>query len=249
MTFKNSSHATTKQVAYEYDSLDRRVRKRVDETGNGSWDRGEQYVYDGAHIALQFDDGGTLERRNLFGPAVDQILASEFIGSPNETNWYLADHLGTVRDVFSYDNSTDTLTNEGHIEYDSFGNILSGLAAATLAHFAYTGREWDADAELFYYHHRWYDAVLGQFISQNPIGFAAGDTNARRYVGNIVMSLYDPTGLHPPAPNVPWDDILRDMSMRQEAILYYEQHFHIRVGQYSPHFERWLAAGGYQRVI
>jgi hypothetical protein len=61
------------------------VRKRVDETANSSWDRGEQYVYDGAHIALVFDDAGDLARRNLFGPAVDQILASEFVDSSNYT--------------------------------------------------------------------------------------------------------------------------------------------------------------------
>jgi hypothetical protein len=83
----------------------------VDDNGNGTWDRGEQYVYDGAHIALQFDDAGDLTRRNLFGPAIDQILASEFIGSPNDTHWYFADHLGTVRDVYSYDDVLNDLVS------------------------------------------------------------------------------------------------------------------------------------------
>jgi RHS repeat-associated protein len=195
VTFKNSSHATTKQVAYEYDAFDRRVRKRADTDGNSTWDRGEQYVYDGQHIALVFDDSGDLIRRNLFGPAIDQILASEFIGSPNDTHWYFADHLGTVRDVYSYDDVLNDLVSEGHIEYDSFGNIVDGAAAAEEAHFSYTGREWDADAELFYYRHRWYDAKLGQFISQDPIGFQAEDPNLRRYVGNDVLVNTDPSGL------------------------------------------------------
>jgi RHS repeat-associated protein len=194
VTFKNSSNTTTKQVAYEYDAFDRRVRKRVDTDGNSSWDRGEQYVYDGAHIALQFDDAGDLTRRNLFGPAIDQILASEFIGSPNDTHWYFADHLGTVRDVYSYDDTLHEIVSEGHIVYDSFGNIVGGAAVAKEAHFAYTGREWDADAELFYYRHRWYDAKLGQFVSQDPIGFAAGDANIKRFVGNVVTSNIDPFG-------------------------------------------------------
>jgi RHS repeat-associated protein len=195
VTFKNSSNTTTKQVAYEYDAFDRRVRKRVDTDGNSSWDRGEQYVYDGAHIALQFDDSGDLARRNLFGPAIDQVLASEFIGSPNDTHWYFADHLGTVRDVYSYDDVLNDLVSEGHIEYDSFGNIVDGAVVAEEAHFAYTGREWDADTELFYYRARWYDAKLGQFISQDPIGFAAGDANVRRYVGNSSLIFVDPNGL------------------------------------------------------
>jgi RHS repeat-associated protein len=193
VTFKNSSNTTTKQVAYEYDAFDRRVRKRVDTDGNSSWDRGEQYVYDGAHIALQFDDAGDLTRRNLFGPAIDQILASEFIG--DDSHWYFADHLGTVRDAYSYDDTLHEIVSEGHIEYDSFGNITDGAAVAEEAHFGYTGREWDADAELFYYRARWYDAKLGQFVSQDPIGFAAGDSNVRRYVANSPSDSIDPSGL------------------------------------------------------
>jgi RHS repeat-associated protein len=191
---KDATDTVTKKVAYEYDAFDRRVHKRVDETGNGTWDRGEQYVYDGEHIALVFDDDGDLLRRNLHGNAIDQILASEFLDT-NETNWYLTDHLGTVRDVYSYDDVLNDLVSEGHIEYDSFGNIVDGAAAAEEAHFAYTGREWDADAELFYYRHRWYDAKLGQFISQDPIGFLAEDPNLRRYVGNDVLVNTDPSGL------------------------------------------------------
>jgi RHS repeat-associated protein len=195
VAFKNSSNTTTKKVALEYDAFDRRVRKRVDDDGNGTWDRGEQYVYDGAHIALVFDDSGDLVRRNLFGPAIDQILASEFIGSPNETNWYFTDHLGTVRDVYSYDDILDEVVSEGHIEYDSFGNIIDGTLVAEKAHFAYTGREWDADIELYYYRARYYDPVLGKFISPDPIGFAAGDANLQRYVGNRSVSYIDPSGL------------------------------------------------------
>jgi RHS repeat-associated protein len=196
VTFKNSSHTTTKKVAYEYDAFDRRVRKRVDDNGNGTWDRGEQYVYDGAHIVMVFDDSGDLIRRNLFGPAIDQILASEFIGSPNDTHWYFADHLGTVRDVYSFDDVLNDLVSEGHIEYDSFGNIVDGAAVAEEARFAYTGREWDADAELYYYRARWYDPVLGKFISPDPIGLGP-DYNARRYVENQPTMLTDPSGLAP----------------------------------------------------
>ena len=110
----------------------------------------------------------------------------------DDTHWYFADHLGTVRDAYSYDDVLNDLVSEGHIEYDSFGNIVGGAAAAEVAHFAYTGREWDADVELFYYRHRWYDAKLGQFVSQDPIGFSGRDTNLRRYVWGHVTGLIDP---------------------------------------------------------
>jgi hypothetical protein len=46
------------------------------------------------------------------------------------------------------------------------------------------------------------DAQLG-LISEDPIGFAAGDTNVARYVGNGVTTSADPSGLEEVASN--WD--------------------------------------------
>ena len=43
--------------------------------------------------------------------------------------------------------------------------------------------------------HRWYDAGVGRWLSQDPIGFAAGDANLYRYVGNGATNATDPDGL------------------------------------------------------
>ena len=61
--------------------------------------------------------------------------------------------------------------------------------------FAYTGREWESAAGLYYYRARFYDAAAGRFISQDLIGFNGGDANLYRYVGNAATQLMDPTGL------------------------------------------------------
>jgi uncharacterized protein RhaS with RHS repeats len=42
---------------------------------------------------------------------------------------------------------------------------------------------------------RWFDPKLGRFISEDPIGFAAGDANLSRYVGNSSANANDPSGL------------------------------------------------------
>lgn len=44
-----------------------------------------------------------------------------------------------------------------------------------------------------------YDASIGRFLSEDPIGFAGGDANLSRYVGNAATSLVDPDGLLPRA--------------------------------------------------
>jgi RHS repeat-associated protein len=61
--------------------------------------------------------------------------------------------------------------------------------------FAFTGREWDADAGLYYYRARWYDAAPGRFLSQDPLGLRP-DPNPYRYVGNSPTNATDPSGLY-----------------------------------------------------
>ncbi|MCL6508391.1 MAG: RHS repeat-associated core domain-containing protein, partial [Bryobacteraceae bacterium] len=48
---------------------------------------------------------------------------------------------------------------------------------------------------LYYYRARYYDPHTGRFLSEDPIGFAAGDSNLSRYVENGPTNWVDPTGL------------------------------------------------------
>lgn len=47
---------------------------------------------------------------------------------------------------------------------------------------------------LYYNRARWYDPAAGRFISADPIGFAAGDTNLYRYCFNNPTNATDPSG-------------------------------------------------------
>ncbi len=95
-----------------------------------------------------------------------------------------------------------------HNVYDSFGRLIrevdynaSGTvianndAAAVDTIFGYTGRDFDSDTGLQYNRARWYDPQTGRWLSQDPIGFAAGDANLYRYVGNGSTNATDPSGL------------------------------------------------------
>jgi len=114
------------------------------------------------------------------------------------------DHQGTVRDLAKYNDTTSTTDVVSHREIDAYGNILeetgptTGSTPVHVSLFTYTGREWDGDVDLYYYRARWYAADAGKFISNDPIGFAAGDTNITRYVGNSVPNATDPPGLKDP---------------------------------------------------
>jgi RHS repeat-associated protein len=57
----------------------------------------------------------------------------------------------------------------------------------------YTGRE-DDGVGVYYYRARYYEPALGRFISEDPLGFAAG-YNLYSYVGDDPMNAVDPLGL------------------------------------------------------
>ncbi|REJ69682.1 MAG: hypothetical protein DWQ31_03500 [Planctomycetota bacterium] len=133
--------------------------------------------------------------------AVDQILADEQVttlSSAGDVYWPLTDNQGTVRQLAFYDAGSGDTTIQRYWEYDSFGNVTSETAAAVDHLFGYTGRAFDEATGLQNNLHRWYDPVTGRWASEDPIGFAAGDANSYRYVGNGPTNGVDPTGLEEP---------------------------------------------------
>ena len=54
---------------------------------------------------------------------------------------------------------------------------------------------YDSATGLYYASARWYNPAVGQFTSQDPTGFAAGDANLYRYVGDNPATMTDPWGL------------------------------------------------------
>ena len=94
-----------------------------------------------------------------------------------------------------YNASTGTTTVVNHVRYDTFGQIVGQTNTAYQPFFAYTGREWDPAVGLYFYRARWYDPRAGRFTSEDPLGFAAGDANLSRYVGNAATLWVDPSGM------------------------------------------------------
>ncbi|MBE9136916.1 hypothetical protein IQ254_06825 [Nodosilinea sp. LEGE 07088] len=178
----------TQRVTYTYDAFDRRLSQSVDPDGDGPIAAtAEYFVYDGDHIALVFDEAGNQTHRYLHGLGIDQILAEETANG--DVHWALTDHQGSVRDII--DNSGATLNR---LVYDSFGRVTSETNPAFDFRFGYTGRERDEATGLMYYRARYYDPAVGRFLSEDPLGFGAGDANLYRYVFNSPTNYADPSG-------------------------------------------------------
>jgi RHS repeat-associated protein len=185
---RSSGGAVVQETSFTYDVFDRRIGKTVDLDGAGPLAAQTiRFVHDGEHAWADFDGSGNLVARYLFGDQTDEILARFRPGQG--IAWYLTDHLGTVRDLVG---SSGELID--HLDYDSFGSVSVETQPAYGDRFKFTGREFDAETGLYYYRARFFDPALGRFVSQDPIGFSAGDPNLYRYVHNSPLTATDPMG-------------------------------------------------------
>ena len=175
-------------ATYRYDALGRRIEKDVD----GAVTR---YVHDGDDIAIETDDHGSLLRRYRHSDGIDEPLVLE--EASGESFYYHRDHLGSV--VMVTDEAGQVAAE---YEYDAYGN-REAISEDIEQPYAFTGREWDGESGLYYYRARYYDPMMGRFLSEDPIGFGGGDANLYRYVGNNPINLRDPSG-QIPVLALPW---------------------------------------------
>jgi RHS repeat-associated protein len=133
----------------------------------------------------------------MYGPGVDMVLSEQqFAGGVAQSPQYqLTDHLGTVRGIAQRVGGASSATLVNAVQYDAFGKVTSQSNATNQPHHGFAGRDIEPVGGLTYNRNRYYSTSSGRFISQDPIGFAAGDANLYRYVGNESTMYTDPSGL------------------------------------------------------
>ena len=95
----------------------------------------------------------------------------------------------------TYNAATNVTTIANHKVYEAFGKVFSESGPTVDTIFGYTGRFFDDDTGLQWNTNRWYDPGVGRWLSEDPIGYSAGDPNLHRYVGNSVRDRVDPSRL------------------------------------------------------
>jgi RHS repeat-associated protein len=195
----SSGGSVDERILFKYDVFGNRIEKDVDPTGGGTYTTQLRMAYDGngnAWADLDGTNSNALLTRRLYADAVDALFAR--IGATSGTAWYLDDLLGSVRDIAG---STGSLIDTK--EYDAFGNLTSETHPTSGDRYGWTGREFDTETNVQYNRARYYDPKAMRWMSQDPKGFDAGDSNLYRYVENGPVYARDPSGLQDNPPNIP----------------------------------------------
>jgi RHS repeat-associated protein len=153
--------------------------------------------WDGEDLWSITDASNVVATRFLYADGVDAIQGRivETGTNAGTQGFYVTDNLGSVRDIIRA--STGAIAY--HADYDAFGTA-SEYGAGFGDTLKYTAREYDADTGLQYNRARWYDAKVGRWLSEDPIGFSAGDHNLQRYCRSLGRGF---TGTPAPGKSLP----------------------------------------------
>ncbi len=171
------------QEQYIYDASGERVLRRSTSAGNTTmtvYAFGlEEHLYSGTGV-----NQGNTYYYNLGG-----LLIGKFDGT--NTNMFLTDALGSVIETISA--TANSATVQGNQVYSPYGSSRYQQGSMGTAR-GFTGQYNDSVSGLDYYNARYYDPVVGQFLSIDTISGNMQGMDPYAYVGGNPETKNDPTG-------------------------------------------------------
>ena len=115
-----------------------------------------------------------------------------------EWSYYVNDHLGSTRVILNESGNV-----KQYYDYDPFGKTLrESIAGTEKAKYRFTGKELDEEAvytdrglDWYYFGARYYDPVIGRFLTPDPLAANSPSLTPYHYAANNPLKFIDPTGM------------------------------------------------------
>ena len=155
-----------------------------------------QFLYDFDKVLQEADGSGSTTHE--YTSTVEQYgnLLSAYDGT--NTGFYTGDALG----------STDALLNDSQAATDRYRYRAFGLddhyQGSSNNVFTFVGKQGyvrDLETDLYFVRARYYDYAAARWLSEDPLGYKAGDANLYRYCKNDPVNYTDPSGLQQGVPD------------------------------------------------
>lgn len=178
-----------RKITYKYNGSE--PDPVFDDNGdNPSWDlvTNEFYVRDVSGKEIAIYNGSSLTQWNVWG--LDNIGK---INADTTKNYYIKDHLGSIRVVL---NSTNTVISAQ--DYDAWGYVLENRSYnSTAMKYDFTGKERDNETSYDYFGARYYDSRLGRWGQVEPLYDEYIQITPYNYSLNNPVNLIDEDGNGP----------------------------------------------------
>ena len=170
-------------IKYKYDGLNNRIARieGINET---------RYVPDlsgrMSRVLAETDGSGNITAYYVYGLG----LLSRIDSGGNQRFYHFNGRGDTIAITDSGGNITDSYA------YDEFGKLLNSTGT-TANPFKFVGRfgVMDEGNNLYFMRARFYDAKVGRFLNEDPLGFEGGNWNLYAYVGCNPLLRVDPKGM------------------------------------------------------
>jgi RHS repeat-associated protein len=218
VTMKSDEETTVETIKYTYDVFNHLIGREVDTTVDDEPVAvHEAFVYDGDDLIFRFVDG-SLANRYLHGPETGFVLADEQLDPESPTSagtiaWLLGDNQNTAHDVV--DSDGDQLD---HLDYNSFGNLITQTNADFKEVIGYIGLVHDVDDNFDFTPNRVRDPISGGWLSKDPIGLGGGQSNLYDYDNNDPINRRDRSGLYADDPLAKPQTTLRGVITEKERV-------------------------------
>ena len=180
-------------VKFKYDPLGRRIQKEVT---LGSQSKTTNFYYSGHQVIEERDGSDQVTRQLIYGNGIDEVIRVDKYTGTTSTPYYL--HINDIGSITAITDANGNIIER--VYYDIYGMPTFKDASGSVIpkssignNILFQGREYDTELNLYYFRARYYDPIMGRFLSTDPMGYQDGLNLYQAFNMNPV-NFVDPMG-------------------------------------------------------